>query len=151
VAHQTQARPGSGAQLLGAALGKGSPALRRRVNEVMREGHRWDPGVIPFFCECSRARCDEPLWLTPSAYDQRRNEDGRRLLLPGHEYAAEDGEWADGQISTTERREVRCEACGYGAVVTRWPMRCPMCGSRTWIVVDGDAARSWSSQGDHDV
>lgn len=137
MSYQTQTGPGSGVQSPGAALGKGSPALRRRVNEVMREGHRSNPGLIPFFCECSRARCDEPVWLTQGAYDQRRDGDGRPLLLLGHEDAANDAHWADGQVPTTERRELRCEACGYGAVARRPPARCPMCGDRAWIVTGG--------------
>jgi len=34
---------------------------------------------------------------------------------------------ADGRV------EVRCAACGYGAVVTRLPKRCPMCGGAGWL------------------
>lgn len=30
------------------------------------------------------------------------------------------------------RAEIRCARCGYGAVVTRLPERCPMCGSTSW-------------------
>jgi hypothetical protein len=32
-------------------------------------------------------------------------------------------------------REIRCECCGYGAVAERNPLRCPMCGDRSWRVV----------------
>jgi hypothetical protein len=31
------------------------------------------------------------------------------------------------------RIEVRCEGCGYGAVVRHLAARCPMCGGATWI------------------
>jgi len=31
------------------------------------------------------------------------------------------------------RIEVRCEGCGYGAVVRHLPARCPMCGGAAWI------------------
>ena len=31
------------------------------------------------------------------------------------------------------RIEVRCEGCGYGAVVRHLPARCPMCGRAAWI------------------
>jgi rubrerythrin len=31
------------------------------------------------------------------------------------------------------RIDVRCEGCGYGAVVRDLPERCPMCGRATWI------------------
>jgi hypothetical protein len=64
-----------------------SPLLLRRVNEVMREGHRGqtEPELIPFFCECQRDDCYEPLWLTVDAYDERRTGSRRPLILPGHE------------------------------------------------------------------
>ena len=63
-----------------------SPLLLRRINEVMREGRRGrtEPELIPFFCECHRDDCYEPLWLTTDAYDRRRIG-SRRLILPGHE------------------------------------------------------------------
>ena len=31
-----------------------------------------------------------------------------------------------------DRVEIRCEGCGYGAVVRHIPGRCPMCGGATW-------------------
>jgi hypothetical protein len=70
-----------------ARVGERSPALLRHVNEVMREGRRGQskPERIPFFCECRRADCYEPVWLTADAYDQRRGEEQEPLLLPGHE------------------------------------------------------------------
>src|SRR6188472_2864562 len=40
------------------------------------------------------------------------------------------------------RIEVRCEGCGYGAVVRHLPARCPMCGGAAWI-----AARTVSLRG----
>ena len=71
-----------------------SPALLYRVNEVMREGRRGqnEPERIPFFCECRRADCYAPVWLTATAYDQRRSGPGRSLVLPGHEDAHGRGE-----------------------------------------------------------
>lgn len=30
------------------------------------------------------------------------------------------------------RRELRCTGCGYGAVATSAPERCPMCGETDW-------------------
>jgi hypothetical protein len=64
-----------------------SPALLRRVNEFMREGRRGqtEPEQIPFFCECRRSDCYEPVWLTADAYDARRAEAQQSLVLPGHE------------------------------------------------------------------
>jgi hypothetical protein len=64
-----------------------SPALLRRVNEIMREGRRGqtEPERIPFFCECHRGDCYEPVWLTADAYDERRAEAQGPLILPGHE------------------------------------------------------------------
>jgi rubrerythrin len=47
---------------------------------------------------------------------------------------------AAGKAAKT-RNEIRCERCGYGAVVERKPPRCPMCGDEGWIVVGGDAAQ----------
>lgn len=63
-----------------------SPALLRQVNEVMREGRRGqtEPERIPFFCECRRADCYEPVWLTADAYDRGRGEEQAPLTLPGH-------------------------------------------------------------------
>ena len=63
-----------------------SPALLRRVNEVMREGRRGqtEPERIPFFCECRRKGCYAPVWLTADAYDARRAEARVSLILPGH-------------------------------------------------------------------
>jgi hypothetical protein len=31
------------------------------------------------------------------------------------------------------RIEIRCEGCGYGAVVSHLPPCCPMCGRATWV------------------
>jgi hypothetical protein len=76
----------------GARVAERSPALLRRVNEVMREGRRGqtEPERIPFFCECRRADCYEPVWLTADA------------------------------------------------MVDLEPIRCPMCGNRSWIVLRPD-------------
>jgi hypothetical protein len=65
-----------------------SPTLLRRVNQVMRDGRRGQTELeyIPFFCECQRDDCYEPVWLTADAYDERRAETRRPLILPGHEY-----------------------------------------------------------------
>jgi hypothetical protein len=64
-----------------------SPALLYRVNEVMREGRRGrnEPERIPFFCECPRADCYAPVWLTADAYDQRRSGSEPSLVSPSHE------------------------------------------------------------------
>jgi hypothetical protein len=53
----------------------------------MREGRqgRIEPERIPFFCECRRADCYVPVWLTADAYDDRRAEAQAPLVLPGHE------------------------------------------------------------------
>jgi rubrerythrin len=37
------------------------------------------------------------------------------------------------QQAGNRRMEIRCEACGYGAVVSRLPARCPMCGRAAWV------------------
>jgi hypothetical protein len=70
-----------------ASVAERSPALLRRVNEVMREGRRGqtEPERIPFFCECRREDCYAPVWLTADAYDDRRAEAQASLVLPGHE------------------------------------------------------------------
>jgi rubrerythrin len=31
------------------------------------------------------------------------------------------------------RQDIRCRDCGFGAVVTRAPDRCPMCGGSVWL------------------
>ncbi len=65
-----------------------SPALLYRVNELMREGRRGEtePERIPFFCECRRADCYAPVWLTADTYDERRGSPEEPLVLPGHEH-----------------------------------------------------------------
>jgi rubrerythrin len=73
------------------------------------------------------------------AYDERRGEEQRPLLLSGHEHVedvAAGPRWAVGQGAYAELHELRCESCGYGGAVSRQPARCPICGNRTWIVVD---------------
>jgi hypothetical protein len=65
-----------------------SPGVLRQVNELMREGRREQQERIPFFCECERAHCYEPVWLTIDMYDERRSEWWQPLILPGHEHAA---------------------------------------------------------------
>ena len=68
-------------------------ALLYRVNEFMREGRRGqnEPERIPFFCECGRAACYAPVWLTADAYDERRDRPEEWLVLPGHEDARGEG------------------------------------------------------------
>jgi hypothetical protein len=70
-----------------AVVTRRSPLLLRRINEVMRDGRRGrtEHELIPFFCECQRDDCYEPLWLTTAAYDERRADSRRLLILPGHE------------------------------------------------------------------
>ena len=72
-----------------------SPALLRQVNELMQEGRRGqtEQERIPFFCECERADCYEPVWLTSDMYDQRCFEPGQPLVLPGHESATVEAHW----------------------------------------------------------
>jgi hypothetical protein len=72
-----------------------SPALLRQVNELMREGRRGypEPERVPFFCECRRADCYEPVWLTGDMYDERRAEAHQPLILPGHEHAGGELQW----------------------------------------------------------
>lgn len=47
---------------------------------------------------------------------------------------------AAGKAAKT-RAEIRCESCGYGAVVDRRPPHCPMCGDESWIVLGDDAGQ----------
>jgi hypothetical protein len=71
-----------------------SLALLRQVNELMREGRRGrtERELIPFFCECRRVDCCEPLWLTGDAYDERHTE-AQPLVLPGHEHLGAEAKW----------------------------------------------------------
>jgi hypothetical protein len=75
-----------------------SPDLLRQVNELMREGRRGqtEQERIPFFCECERADCYEPVWLTSEMYDERRSEWWQPLVLPGHELASGEERWIQG-------------------------------------------------------
>jgi hypothetical protein len=72
-----------------------SPGLLRQVNELMREGRRGqtEQERIPFFCECERADCYEPVWLTSDMYDERCSERRQSLVLPGHELATGEARW----------------------------------------------------------
>jgi len=47
---------------------------------------------------------------------------------------------AAGKAAKT-RAEIRCESCGYGAIVERKPPHCPMCGDESWLVVGDDAGQ----------
>jgi hypothetical protein len=75
-----------------------SPGLLRQVNELMREERRGqtEHERIPFFCECERADCYEPVWLTSDMYDERRSEWRQPLVLPGHELATGEARWNQG-------------------------------------------------------
>src|SRR5215218_1193789 len=75
-----------------------SPGLLRQVNELMREGRRGqtEQERIPFFCECERAGCYEPVWLTSDMYDERRSDWPQPLVLPGHELATREARWNQG-------------------------------------------------------
>lgn len=46
------------------------------------------------------------------------------------------------QQELDHRMEIRCEGCGYGAVVSHLPARCPMCGRATWVEAVTVAPRS---------
>jgi hypothetical protein len=74
-----------------------SPALLRKVNELMRDGRRGqaEPEWIPFFCECWRADCYEPVWLTADMYDERCAEPQHPLTLPGHEHVRAETQWQE--------------------------------------------------------
>jgi len=78
-----------------AAAFQRSPLLHRRINEVMREGRRGrtEEEEIPFFCECERPDCHEPIWLTAVAYDERRTKAQRPLTLAGHESERPERKW----------------------------------------------------------
>jgi hypothetical protein len=91
----------------GARVVERSPALLRQVNELMREGRRGyaDPEQIPFFCECRRADCYEPVWLTGDMYDERYAEAREPLILPGHEHARGEAQWPHaGSVSDVRSR-----------------------------------------------
>ena len=36
------------------------------------------------------------------------------------------------RLELADRVEIRCASCGYGAIVTSPPRRCPMCGGDGW-------------------
>lgn len=82
----------------GAGVTERSPGLLRQVNELMREGRRGqaEPERIPFFCECERADCYEPVWLTSDMYDERRSGRPQPLVLPGHDLGTGEARWNQG-------------------------------------------------------
>jgi rubrerythrin len=36
------------------------------------------------------------------------------------------------RLEQGDRVEIQCARCGYGAIVTSPPLRCPMCGGKGW-------------------
>jgi len=58
----------------------------RTVNDFiwrsLQTGGREEP--IAFFCECGEAGCCEPVWLTPTDYEQLRGEPRASVLASGH-------------------------------------------------------------------
>jgi hypothetical protein len=62
---------------------------KRRANEFMRSGlEKYDPSEpIPFFCECRREGCYQPVWLTKAEYDRRRSRPDRVLFAGDHDAA----------------------------------------------------------------
>lgn len=48
-------------------------ALKRRVNQEIREGYDAGWEAIPFLCECEAADCFEAVWLSGDEYDARRH------------------------------------------------------------------------------
>lgn len=68
-------------------LTRNPTAVKREVNEIMRDGlrARGDPEPIAFFCECRDARCYQAVWLTGPAYDEARADPGWFALVAGHD------------------------------------------------------------------
>jgi hypothetical protein len=62
---------------------------KRQANEFMRSGlaqySASEP--IPFFCECRREGCYQPVWLTKAEYDHRRSRPDRALFADDHDAA----------------------------------------------------------------
>ena len=94
-ARAARADPAASANSRRAHIVERSPALLRQVNELMREGRQGqtEQERIPFFCECERVDCYEPVWLTSDMYDGRRSELQQPLILPGHEPATGEARW----------------------------------------------------------
>lgn len=69
-------------------------ALFREVNARIRElSERWEletPDLVAFVCECSRARCSDPVELTLDEYEQVRASPRHFFVVPGHEDAKAD-------------------------------------------------------------
>jgi hypothetical protein len=55
----------------------------------MRAGlaHQEASDAIPFFCECARERCYQPVWLTKGEYDSRRPRARWRPIAEEHDVA----------------------------------------------------------------
>lgn len=70
--------------------------MTRRANEMIAESlvyaGRTDP--VPFFCECVDPRCDELVWLSPSAYRDACGVQGWQAVADVHSahVPAESGE-----------------------------------------------------------
>jgi hypothetical protein len=64
----------------------GHGAHKHRVNDLIYDSLVEQPGSEPvgFFCECSSARCFEPVWLTIAEYETRRRDPAWSARAPGH-------------------------------------------------------------------
>jgi hypothetical protein len=62
---------------------------KRQANEFMRSGlAQYDESEpIPFFCECRRDACYQPVWLAKAEYDRRRRRPDRALFAGEHDAA----------------------------------------------------------------
>jgi hypothetical protein len=57
-------------------------AHKRRVNDLIYDSLHEAAQPIAFFCECDSQQCFQPVWLTPSDYEQIRPT--RPVRAAGH-------------------------------------------------------------------
>jgi len=77
-----------------------TPDATRRINESLwrtfaRENSS-DP--VAFFCECGKAHCYQPVWLTLEAYEGARLDASWVALADGHVPQSEAPEPLDGDL-----------------------------------------------------
>jgi hypothetical protein len=58
---------------------------------------------------------------------------GRQLTLEGCSFRHDPPSTTPG---AAVRMDLRCASCGYGAIASRMPARCPMCGGSDWDFAD---------------
>jgi hypothetical protein len=81
VTHGTDFRDGN--------VSVGRQALRREVNQQIRERGGPEPGPLDIFCECGRPGCNQRVVVSVEAYDELRRVPTWFVVKRGHDGMAD--------------------------------------------------------------